>query len=648
MNAEYQLVAALLRLWPGLPGLAQEEWPGVAPRLLDLLRAFAQADGPTTRMRIALDIHDLLDALPEVTAALETALKGDRDRPDAARDAGDERGAAGGLEGDLPASDAEVREQLDSFLQDQERRVVNAWVEGTARDEPLLVGATYALKFDVGPPRPNARGQSSLAIPFADAEEGIEVVVVLETDDFTVHGSGRQTLIVPRRGPSRNIAAFEIAPRKSGTCAIEALFFAHDRIFQRMTLTFEIGSAGMMAAARGTTIDSAGARSPIAGQAINLVIDRREGGYRFLLHGGGVARASINLTPAQVAELIADARDRLHDIVFAKVDGRFIYQDTLTIPDAIHADVLKRLETLGRRLFDGLFYGPRCGPDARQMGDLLRELSRRNRLRIEVVADQFIFPWALLYDRRRQQDGDGVDPEGFWGFKHVIEHLPEFTCATPVSFDPRISPADRLGIACVLNTAIDAQVQRPLVQSQREFLRGLSRVTATEYTHRQHLVDLLNDPDAPPLLYFYCHAASYLPHEPDGVAGSKLMLTDGAITLRDLQDEAPTSEAPLKQAPLIFLNACESAKLSPYFYDGLVPYLITRGARGVLGTEAEIPALFAAEFARELLAKFVGGAQPIGELLLELRRKHLFKNHNVLGLLYALYCNADVAVHYQA
>ncbi len=31
--------------------------------------------------------------------------------------------------------------------------------------------------------------------------------------------------------------------------------------------------------------------------------------------------------------------------------------------------------------------------------------------------------------------------------------------------------------------------------------------------------------------------------------------------------------------PVVFLNACQSAELSPYLYDGLVPYFIARGAR---------------------------------------------------------------------
>ena len=58
---------------------------------------------------------------------------------------------------------------------------------------------------------------------------------------------------------------------------------------------------------------------------------------------------------------------------------------------------------------------------------------------------------------------------------------------------------------------------------------------------------------------------------------------------------------------VIGLNACESAELSPFLYDGWVPFLLSRGARGVLGTEVETPAFFAAEFAKEFVKRFTAG-----------------------------------------
>jgi hypothetical protein len=155
----------------------------------------------------------------------------------------------------------------------------------------------------------------------------------------------------------------------------------------------------------------------------------------------------------------------------------------------------------------------------------------------------------------------------------------------------------------------------------------------------------------PDVLYFYCHAVSRQPNEQDKANNTGLVGTDystvsvngEAISLLDLKTK--TARAPkLTAAPLVFLNACQSAELSPYLYDGLVPYLVARGARGVLGTEVDTPVYFAKEFALAFLAAFCKGEQPVGELLRDMRRKYRDENHNILGLIYALYASGDTIV----
>jgi hypothetical protein len=72
--------------------------------------------------------------------------------------------------------------------------------------------------------------------------------------------------------------------------------------------------------------------------------------------------------------------------------------------------------------------------------------------------------------------------------------------------------------------------------------------------------------------------------------------------------------------------------------------MIKRGARGVLGTEIEIPIYFSAEFGQELLRRLIMGTATLGEIILQLRREFLFERHNLLGLLYTAYCNSDLRV----
>jgi hypothetical protein len=115
------------------------------------------------------------------------------------------------------------------------------------------------------------------------------------------------------------------------------------------------------------------------------------------------------------------------------------------------------------------------------------------------------------------------------------------------------------------------------------------------------------------------------------------------LTLADLKLLAPMHRL-LPGAPLVFINACESAEMSPLFYDGFVPYFMAKGARGVIGTECEIPALFAAEFAPRFFDRFLAGDESLGEVMHALRREFYEQHNNIMGLLYAAYCDADTLV----
>jgi hypothetical protein len=131
--------------------------------------------------------------------------------------------------------------------------------------------------------------------------------------------------------------------------------------------------------------------------------------------------------------------------------------------------------------------------------------------------------------------------------------------------------------------------------------------------------------------------------ERGGPDASTLVLSgDQPLTLGDLHLLAPLKTI-LPGAPLVFINACESAELSPLFYDGFVPYFMAKGARGVIGTECATPALFAAEWARRFFDRFLAG-ESLGQIFLDLRREFYYEHNNLLGLLYALYVDGDTQI----
>src|SRR3546814_17950591 len=69
--------------------------------------------------------------------------------------------------------------------------------------------------------------------------------------------------------------------------------------------------------------------------------------------------------------------------------------------------------------------------------------------------------------------------------------------------------------------------------------------------------------------------------DPGGPDGASLRLDDGSpLTLRSLKQRADT-RSKLRGQPLVFINACESAELTPLFYSGFVPYFMRSAERRV-------------------------------------------------------------------
>ena len=118
---------------------------------------------------------------------------------------------------------------------------------------------------------------------------------------------------------------------------------------------------------------------------------------------------------------------------------------------------------------------------------------------------------------------------------------------------------------------------------------------------------------------FYCHA---------GVAGtseayfdqSYLGLTSDkrGLTLEDIK--IATVGRVFTGRPVVFLNACESARMDGRFYDGFVPRFLAMGARVVVGTDCEVPSLVGAHFGTRFLEAFFQG-RSVGEAVVAQRRE---------------------------
>jgi len=529
------------------------------------------------------------------------------------------------------------------------QRYVNVALEDQAADTILQAGAWYTLALDVDV------GQHADALttaPFSDASlfpQGVDetaITVQLDSADFDIPDPIRP-LRVPRSGKSRNKARFEISPLHEGASSLTATLHRDGNFLQSIAITFVIGGTTpvpVQTTARGRSVSAATALRP---RDVSVTMTLRDGGYDCLAIGAVAARAHLPLQPAFLASAIDAARREMMKVVMHQdASGAYVFQTGIDIADADRDFALKTMARAGALLFQKVFFGPAAGDDSKRIGSFLRTVASdpARRLELQVVAETAPIPWALLYIGDAST-GATLDWDLFLGMRHVIEEIPLQTNMAVI--DEPIGSDPRLAVSVNVNSTIDTQLGGSYVadtnawwanaQAARKRVGVTSRTTSADVMRA--LADAATDDQ---ILYFYCHAESVGLDDPGGPDASALVLSDARITLADLNLDAPTT-TPLRGKPLVFINACESAELSPAFYDGFVPYFMAKGARGVIGTQCKTPALFAVEWAKRFFDRFLDGAA-LGEAFLDLRREFLAKHGNPLGLLYAVHCDGDTRI----
>jgi hypothetical protein len=554
-----------------------------------------------------------------------------------------------GVPGTLSPEEAEemVKAPPAPVEVEPEKRWINAEIQDHDPAEPLQMGEVYTLAFDVDTElREAAVGGVEFGYRFQADEQLVELTVQLASDDFEIH-TGPQRLRVPRTGKSKGKARFDIEPKHEGEGVINAVFLKEGNFVQLLTLKLSTGAPGrvgvLSAETLGRPVDAAFALQP---RDVNLTILNTGTGFQVIMSGAVGAMATLPITLPQLDQMISQVRQELRDIVYLEAgpNKARVYQAGIDIPPAANQVALQRLAKTGFRLYQRIFYGPAADSQANLLGDRLREMAQKEMLKIQIFSQQFMLPWGILY-MADEYDPNQVDPELFLGLKHIIEHIP--LQQTMQVIDGRIDSRPSLAISLNVNTDIDQQMGVPLITNQVKYWDKISQkggaqvvVRKTKDEVTQALADVSTSDR---ILYFYCHAISKSLAEGGGPDASTLVLSGGGrLTLGDLNIEAPLKRV-LPGAPLVFINACESAELSPLFYDGFVPYFMAKGARGVIGTECETPALFAAEWAQRFFDHFLAG-KSLGQAFLDLRREFYHEHNNLMGLLYALYCDGDTQI----
>lgn len=525
-----------------------------------------------------------------------------------------------------------------------EQRWINAEIIDTPPGTRLEIGKTYTLAFDVDTTlRTNSLARDGVFnYQYGDQEEIVELTVQLSSSDLEIY-TKPQKLDVPRSGKSKGKAIFDISPKHDREAIVNAVFLKDGNFIQLVTLKLNSDVKDTIPSkSMSRPLESAFEVQP---RDLGLVITNTGTGFKLILTGSVCAEANLALTSPQLDQMIAQVRSALREVVNLECGPNKVraYQQAIDISPEVNGAVLKHLAEAGYLLFQQMFYGDSADAQSHLLGDRLIEIAQRQTLKIQIVSQQFLLPWSLLY-LVKEFDPEKIDPERFLGFKHIIEHIPLQPSMQVV--DSVINSQPELSVSLNMNCEIDSQMGQPLTAEQLTYWKKLSQAGRAQVVIRQTGEEveeaLAQSSTNEQIVYFYCHAISRSLSEGGGPDASTLQLAGKALTLRNLKLRAPTTR-PLTGAPLVFINACESAELSPLFYGGFVPYFMTKGARGVIGTECETPALFAREWARRFFDTFLSG-EPLGKTFLDLRREFFYQHNNVMGLLYAVYCDGDTQV----
>jgi len=164
------------------------------------------------------------------------------------------------------------------------------------------------------------------------------------------------------------------------------------------------------------------------------------------------------------------------------------------------------------------------------------------------------------------------------------------------------------------------------VQLQKDYVNASLKNFAVYFDQYQAILDTLTTSHRASLIYFFCHGAA-----------SQLKFDDSKSIFKPTH----VMGASYPGWPIVFVNACDAADISPLSFLPFRTKFRSKKAAGLIAPSFPIPTLFAALFAKAFFARYANH-EPVGEILLNLRRGLLAKN-NPLGLWYSLQCPLDVS-----
>jgi hypothetical protein len=634
-------IAELTALWNCLPDLVGEDWPELAPRLLAAVDQLPAASSDHDYSVRASRILELLQPYQQVRERLAEALDIDVARGDSPALA--LAGSWSWLAHRLVMAPAGPHPAPSQWI--------SAQFEGHDPSRCLSPNRDYVLSFDVGVTARPDTATAGLDLADGPGQAPVDLSVRLASPDAEIEPI-EETLTVPADGPSRSQARFRVTLPRPGPALLHALFLRDGNFIQLMTLRAH-ACDDPEASGDGDVLEISASGRPAAAVAavrkrdLSIVMVQKEAGYDIILTGPRPMFATLPHRDAELDDIGLQARQQLQELVtLDDFEHGPVYRSSVDIPPAVHQEAVRLLNRAGYLMYQRLFFAPSADAQLKRVGMALESIASGPPCRIQVVCRRPMLPWHLMCPAAEPPTASN-SLDRILGFRHEVEYLPLDSDAGAAVLDTVIDTTAGLTAVLAVNEDIDqAGGFRRLAGSQLDYWqrRQGPGLQVDVCRNGEGVLAALADPvRTGQLLYFFCHASSGRPGQWGGPMSSELTLTGNSrVALGDLYVDA-SPRRPFAGNPLVILNACESAALYPSFYEGFIPYLVAKGARGVVGTEADTPAVLAAAWAERFFDRLLAG-QPIGQALLAVRRELAERHNNVLGLLYALYCDGDTAL----
>lgn len=353
----------------------------------------------------------------------------------------------------------------------------------------------------------------------------------------------------------------------------------------------------------------------------------------------------------ELGPLTTIAKNARAELVALSRDYKSAAGPPFALPDGVGRACMLKMARIGARLHAAFFGTPNQVADPRTK-DLAALIAATTGGRLQIGAGFQPYPWAVFYDGawrgKPLTDEASVDPSCFWGRRFRIDRaICGHLLAAPLA-PQRTGP---VRVQACLNPHLDKQQKVEVVDRQRALFDGHADVVpAARIESAASLASYLAEQPGPcDLLYFFCHAHAAATRDalytftttpPDTQA--KLVLDASAADALDVARMAELRGEPLAAHPLVFLNACGSVAGDEAFQSPLlVQFLDQWRAAGVLGTDWEVPTLFADAFARELFGHLLRDRLPLGEALARATAA-AFAQDNPFALVYALYAPPEL------